>query len=209
MTITNRCGFDESMLDDIANGLVQSGYIILPNALDSHIIRDLQQRAQNLTPTVWQEAGIGRGSVHQIAKSIRSDKTHWLSDENLVEAKFLSYLESLRKGLNQRLFMGLFDYECHFSSYAKGAYYQKHIDALKGKSNRVISMVLYLNSDWQSLDGGELLLYHPDREKEIIQRVLPQMGTAVFFLSEKFPHEVLKANRQRLSLAAWFRVGGH
>lgn len=28
----------------------------------------------------------------------------------------------------------------------------------------------------------------------------------VVFLSEKFPHEVLKANRKRYSIAGWFRV---
>jgi len=36
--------------------------------------------------------------------------------------------------------------------------------------------------------------------------VLPQLGTLVVFLSEEFPHEVLAAQRDRYSIAGWFRV---
>lgn len=206
MTAANKHSFKEDMLDDIANSLVQTGYIILPNALNHQIMQELQQRSQSLSPAVWCDAGISRDSAHQVIKSIRSDKTCWLSSNHPVEEKFNSYLESLRQGLNKRLFMSLFDYECHFSVYEKGSFYKKHIDALKGNTNRILSMILYLNTDWQLDNGGELLLYLPEHKQEIIQRVLPQMGTMVLFLSEKFPHEVLKTNRRRFSLAAWFRV---
>tara|TARA_R110002110_G_scaffold271566_3_gene487086 strand:- start:114686 stop:115366 length:681 start_codon:yes stop_codon:yes gene_type:complete len=206
MTVAHGYDLEEAMLDNIANSLVQCGYIVLPNALDKPFMQDLYQYSRSLPSTAWQEAGISRGRDHQIVKSIRSDKTCWLSSNHPIEKKFNSYLESLRKGLNKRLFMGLFDHECHFSTYESGSYYKKHIDALKGKTNRILSMVLYLNADWQQDDGGELILYLPERKQEVIQRVLPQMGTAVLFLSEKFPHEVLKTNRQRFSLVAWFRV---
>jgi SM-20-related protein len=73
-------------------------------------------------------------------------------------------MEQLRIGLNRRLFLGLFDFECHYSHYAKGDFYQRHMDAFKGgvsqgHSNRVLSTVFYMNSDWGENDGGELLLY--------------------------------------------------
>ncbi|MBV1883381.1 MAG: 2OG-Fe(II) oxygenase [Pseudomonadales bacterium] len=35
------------------------------------------------------------------------------------------------------------------------------------------------------------------------------LGTLVLFLSETFPHEVLKSQRQRLSLTGWFRVNAN
>jgi SM-20-related protein len=68
-----------------------------------------------------------------------------------------------------------------------------------------LSLVIYLNHDWQSGQGGELVLYHPQTGVEV-QRVLPEFGTLVLFLSEEFPHEVLPATRQRSSVAGWFRV---
>ncbi|WP_255856521.1 2OG-Fe(II) oxygenase [Marinobacterium rhizophilum] len=39
-----------------------------------------------------------------------------------------------------------------------------------------------------------------------MERVEPCYGTLVVFLSDRFPHEVLPARRQRLSLAGWYRV---
>ncbi len=117
-------------------------------------------------------------------------------------------MENLRIGMNRRLFMGLFDYEGHFAVYAKGAYYQKHIDALKGQGNRILSQVLYLNPDWKKDDAGELILYSEAGDYPI-QTISPHLGTLVLFLSEKFPHEVLQAHRTRYSLTGWFRVNEH
>jgi SM-20-related protein len=68
--------------------------------------------------------------------------------------------------------------------------------------------VLYLNEDWARDDGGELRLHLDAAEAGKIQDVLPVGGTLVLFLSEHFAHEVLPANRERLSLAGWFRTRG-
>jgi len=35
--------------------------------------------------------------------------------------------------------------------------------------------------------------------------LLPEAGTFVAFLAERFPHEVLPARRPRLALTGWFR----
>ena len=75
----------------------------------------------------------------------------------------------------------------------------------KGQQNRVLSLVVYLNPGWQHEDGGELVLYRDESDAEGI-RVTPLMGTVVVFLSEEFPHEVLPAQRDRYSIAGWFRV---
>jgi SM-20-related protein len=64
---------------------------------------------------------------------------------------------------------------------------------------------VYLNSGWTGTDGGELVLYKDDFDREGI-KVIPLLGTVVVFLSEEFPHEVLPAKRDRYSIAGWFRV---
>jgi SM-20-related protein len=198
-------GFQQQSLDVIADALKRSGYIVLSDALSKNLTRVLHKRVQNLTPKDWNPAGIGRNQKHQIDQRIRSDKIHWISNNNLVESLFLTWAENLRRGLNERLFQGLFDFEGHFSMFPEGAYYQKHIDALTGNSNRVVSLVLYLNTNWDESDAGELLLY-PRVGNQPIQTIIPKFGTLVLFLSEEFPHEVLKAHRPRFSLAGWFRV---
>jgi len=205
LTQKQSTGFNEQTLDTIAGALSQQGYIVLPQALSGNLLQDLQQRIQKLAPEHWQQAGVGRNEKYQQDTGIRSDRIYWITAENPVEESFLDSMENLRQGLNRRLFMGLFDYESHFAIYPKGAYYQKHVDALQGQSNRVLSTVLYLNDDWQTDDAGELLLY-PEQGDKPIERVLPQLGTLVIFLSEQFPHEVVTAHRQRFSLTGWFRV---
>jgi SM-20-related protein len=197
--------FSEQALDTIADGLNEQGYIIVPHALSSELMACLQQRVQTLAPELWQTAGIGRADELQLNTEIRSDKIHWITSEDATESAFLSSMETLRQGLNRRLFMGLFDYESHFSIYSKGTFYKKHLDALKGQSNRVLSTVLYLNNGWQPDEAGELVLY-PEQGRTPIQKVLPELATMVIFLSEKFPHEVLAASRTRFSIAGWFRV---
>lgn len=114
-------------------------------------------------------------------------------------------MENLRQNLNQQLFLGLFDYESHYAIYEQGAFYKKHLDALKGKSNRVLSTVLYLNKQWCAENAGELILYAADG-KTVLESIQPKCGTIIIFLSEQFPHEVLSANKTRYSIAGWFRI---
>ena len=114
-------------------------------------------------------------------------------------------MEALRIGLNEALFLGLFDYECHYAIYDAGSGYAKHSDVLQGKKNRILSTVLYLNEDWQASDGGELVMFDP-AGNAVIATVIPTFGTMIIFLSESFPHEVLLAHSKRRSIAGWFRV---
>ena len=81
----------------------------------------------------------------------------------------------LRLELNKRLFLGLFDYECHFARYAPGGFYKKHRDAFVGDSNRILSTVLYLNPGWRAEWGGELLMYE-DLNDAVVARILPRYG---------------------------------
>jgi SM-20-related protein len=118
----------------------------------------------------------------------------------------------LQHYLNQRLLMGLFSFESHFAHYAPGAFYRKHVDAFNhddnvGGARRVLSLVAYLNPDWQLTDGGELLIYE-DSSTDPVVVIQPLHGTVVLFLSEEVPHEVAPALCDRYSIAGWFRVNG-
>jgi SM-20-related protein len=170
----------------------------------------LYHYAQQLSPTDWQQAGIGRADQYTTNTAVRQDKIRWLSPEIASEAAYLTVMNELRLLINYELFMGLFDYECHLALYPPGAFYRKHVDAFKGRSNRILTSVLYLNPDWQANDGGELVIYADDGSS--LATVLPQAGKLVLFLSERFVHEVLPGQRDRFSITGWFRhnnsIGG-
>ena len=204
--------FDDTQLDAIANGLVSNGYLILDHALPELLLQGLLKYFNELQADQFKSAGIGRRSDFQLQDEIRSDKIHWITANTEATAEFLQCMESVRLGINRRLFMGVSDYESHFAHYPVGAFYKKHVDAFRThkispqtNSNRVLSTVLYLNETWQRDNGGELVLYAEDGE-QVLEKVLPEFGRLVIFLSEKFPHEVLPANRERKSIAGWFRV---
>ncbi|WP_371930899.1 2OG-Fe(II) oxygenase [Oceanimonas sp. CHS3-5] len=155
----------------------------------------------------WQltPAGIGREHAHHNNERIRTDKTRWLDGTTPPQQDYLALMAGLQQSLNRELFMGLRDYECHYARYDEGDFYKKHLDAFRGRSNRRVTTVLYLNNDWQADQGGELLIY-AEKGAQPSHRVMPEGGTLVCFLSERFPHEVLPARRQRLSIAGWFRI---
>jgi SM-20-related protein len=138
---------------------------------------------------------------------VRTDSTLWLCGNSVTQLAYLDWMEQLRMGLNRRLFMGLFDFECHFSHYSRGDFYQCHLDAFKGRSNRILSSVFYLNPHWSEKDGGELLLY-ADEQPSPLLIVPPQFNSCILFLSEVFPHEVLTSHSDRFSIAGWYRVNG-
>lgn len=108
----------------------------------------------------------------------------------------------MRVVLNRSFFLGLFDYECHYAKYQQGDFYKKHYDAFKGRSNRVFTTVLYLNTPDS---GGELIIYKP-KSKQVEVCIKPLAGTLVIFESERFMHEVLPAGDERYSIAGWFRM---
>ncbi len=196
----------QSLYDQIADALIDTGYVSLPSALPETLTSKLYQHLQAHSAQQFQRAGVGREQDHQLHGGIRRDQIRWLSRQQPVEAEYLDWMEGLREGLNRRLFMGLFDYEAHFSHYRAGAFYKRHLDAFRGQTNRVLTTVLYLNPDWDEQQGGELLVWPEPDSDRVIERVVPQMGTLVIFLSEQFPHEVLPATTDRYSIAGWFRV---
>ena len=194
------------LFDRIADALASTGYCIYPQALPHTLTDRMYRHLLDLEQEEFRRAGIGRDQEHQLNRQVRGDQIRWLSAENPAQAMYLNWMEQLRVGINRRLMMGLFDYECHFSRYPQGAFYRRHLDAFQGRTNRILSTVCYLNPDWQPGSGGELLIYADEQSQDPIERVEPCFGTLVVFLSDRFPHEVLPARRERLSLAGWYRV---
>ena len=197
--------FDESLFGHIADDIEKQGYSIRPGALPETITASLLLHQQTLDGDAYIDAGIGRGERYLKNDFVRTDEICWITGDSAAGRLWLDWAAQLQGFLNRRLFLGLFSFESHFAHYAPGHYYKRHYDAFRGETNRVLSVVAYLNPGWAACDSGELVLYRNDEDLVGI-KVVPLYGTVVVFLSEAFPHEVLPANRDRYSVAGWFRV---
>jgi len=186
-----------------ASQLRLHGFAVVENALPNSVLDGLDRGCIDSAEAPFTPAGTGRGTSHQPNASARGDLIRWLDDARETDHAYLDFMEHLRAALNERLYLGLLDYESHYAMYAPGTRYEKHLDSLAGQKNRLLSTVVYLNTDWRLADGGELLLYRQDAP-EAIARILPKCGSMVLFLSEEFPHEVLSATKPRHSVAGWF-----
>lgn len=195
----------EDILSTAAQLLREQGYCVLPQALHPTLWQPLKneadQRAVNFKP-----AGIGRAQDQALNASVRRDHIQWIEPDTEATAAWLKWADQLRLAMNRQLMLGLFSFESHFAHYAPGAFYGRHVDAFVGQANRVLSLVTYLNPEWQESWGGELVLYAPHSTDQVLAKVAPQAGTVVLFLSEEFPHEVKPANHTRHSIAGWFRL---
>lgn len=195
---------EEALFERIATDLQQQGYTILPSALPEKLANDLFEQVRG-GQNHFEAAGIGRNDEHVQNVTIRSDEISWIDRTTLAGDNWLSWAERLQAYMNRRLYLGLFSFESHFAHYAPGDFYKRHLDAFRGQANRILTLVTYLNPEWSESDAGEIVLYRDEHDQEGI-KVFPEMGTLVIFLSEEFPHEVLPANKDRYSIAGWFRL---
>lgn len=103
--------------------------------------------------------------------------------------------------------------ELMYAYYPQGGYYRRHRDAEpESVSNwRKYSLLLYLNQDWTSKDGGELRIHRDSGGDELpvgelpnFMDVQPKAGTLVLFRSDMCPHEVMDTQKERIAIVGWF-----
>ena len=192
----------EKLYAQIADALVEDGYIVIENALDEYIAKTLSELV--IKEEGFKKAGISSASDLHVNPLIRRDSIRWLNEDNAVQTIFLAILEALRGYLNRSLYLGLKYNESHFAIYYEGDFYEKHFDTFKNSKNRVVTIVYYLNENWDQNNGGELIIY--DKDDKVLKTVIPNANTLVVFMSEDFAHEVLPTKVKRYSIAGWYRV---
>lgn len=210
-----------SLIESLPQQLEISGFAICPNFLKPELIESLKldlhakREAQG-----FHFAGTGHKTSFLNHGDIRKDEIHWLTPDGTPNSELIfKKLEALRQQLNQQLFLGLEELEAHYSIYPPGGFYRRHRDSFRDDHHRMISIVIYLNSDWQVADGGQLRLYTDsitDLDTDPVTDLVPNpnkvvdieplAGTLVCFLSREIEHEVLPCSRERLSFTGWFKV---
>lgn len=195
--------------DHIIDGLAGPGYAVTPDFFAPSLIETLSAEAHALRAEgQMRQASTGTGPKAGTSISLRGDFIHWLEAQTASPAQqvYIDTMAELRSELNRTLYLGLFEMESHFAIYPPGAVYQKHLDQFKGKEDRQVSCILYLNQQWQPADdGGSLRMYLDGAAATPYLDIPPMGGTLVTFLSGQFLHEVLPASRTRTSLTGWMR----
>lgn len=150
-----------------------------------------------------QNAGTGNDVIVVHDKLYRSDKIYWLDREHndVHENSFFDLMDSFVAYLNRTCYTGITGYEFHYALYEKGSFYKKHIDQFQNNGSRQYSMIMYLNADWVLADGGELCIHQSGGT----QNISPNSGKGIFFKSSELEHEVLLANKARMSITGWFK----
>jgi SM-20-related protein len=188
----------QKWLDDLA----ANDFVYVDNFIPDQHFKEIQHYFESLrTDSEFSKAAIGNSENRQVESSIRGDFIYWLSKERDTPlSEVFALLDELVDRLKQYLLLSISDFEFHFALYPAQTRYKKHIDQFQGTNNRLISVLIYLNEDWQTGDGGELKVYRPDSQDMLIQ---PLAKRLVMFRSDTVEHEVLRTEVPRKSLTGW------
>ncbi len=204
LNVLTNASSNELMFTQIVDDLATQGWsqqdFFIPTQLCNQLATECHHRAQHgqLAP-----AGVGRGAAKIVHKNTRGDHIQWLdAGHHAAVDRYLALMDQLRSAINQSLFLGLEDFESHFTLYPPDTFYKKHVDRFRDDDRRTISCVAYLNENWLPEQGGALRMY---LDNDQIHDVIPKAGTLIIFMSAQWPHEVLPATRDRLSVTGWFR----
>lgn len=192
----------EAKFELLVQGFIDKGYYVSTDFFELEFVEKLRQDLKFLLPE-FHRAGIGNWQDHIVEGSIRKDEVFWIDEETSdASGEFLRRMNELKDYLNYTCYAGINGSEFHYARYPEGAFYKKHVDSFKNSNDRLFTFILYLNeTNWQPEDGGQLKMYLDGKELLIE----PQGGKIVFFKSDEIEHEVLPANRERLSVTGWFR----
>lgn len=177
-------------------------YVVIDNFLSTNILINLKTyfKEKELQDKLDQ-AAIGASGDSKVINEIRGDYTYWLDKKRDEKAlKIFESLDEVKSMINRFCFLSLSDYEFHLALYPVDSFYKKHLDQFKGRNNRMISMIIYLNENWKHGDGGELKIYPEGKEDKIIE---PIENRCILFRSDILYHEVLPTNKPRKSITGW------
>jgi len=146
-------------------------------------------------------AGIGRKLSYTVERSIRGDRIAWLDeDRDGPLADWFSLVQELGSALRPNLLLPLSEVEMLVSRYARGANYERHVDQHRGVGARLLSVILYLNVQWQPDHGGCLHIFSDQGE-----HVLSPIAGRMVVMRADMAHAVSASQRSRYAITAWLR----
>ncbi|WP_340105180.1 2OG-Fe(II) oxygenase [Rhodohalobacter sp. 8-1] len=183
------------------DALAEQDFVIIDDFITEALYRSIRGFFRKMeADDKLQKAGIGASGEFQVKSSVRGDFIHWLDRNKDNElSTFFELMDELNQKLRRYCYLSLTDSEFHIAKYPAGSHYNRHLDQFQERSNRQITVLLYLNESWKPGDGGELKIYREDGDilvEPIARRLL-------LFKSDCVEHEVLTTHVPRYSLTGW------
>ncbi|WP_198597265.1 2OG-Fe(II) oxygenase [Gracilimonas amylolytica] len=181
--------------------LSENDYVIVDDFINDEMFNSIMEFFHEMeTADKLKKAGIGAQQDYQVKAEIRGDFIYWLDEGRDVALKpFFDLKDELIQSLKRFCYLSLSGSEFHIAKYPAGSYYHRHLDQFNERTNRQITVLIYLNKDWKPGNGGELVIYKED--KEIL--VEPIAKRLLLFKSDVIEHEVLTTQVPRYSLTGW------
>lgn len=181
--------------------LAENNYVIVDNFISADMFKAIMEffhkKEQN---DQLKKAGIGSLGEFRVNTSIRGDFIYWLERERDKDLEpFFELMDELIQSLRRFCFLSLSGSEFHIAIYPKGSHYHRHLDQFNERSNRQITVLIYLNEHWKKGDGGELKMYK-DSGEIVVEPIAKRL---LLFKSDVVEHEVLTTNVPRYSLTGW------
>ncbi len=203
-------GLRNQAYENIINQLQEKQYACVDDFFEVTLLESLHQQILNLYQAdELKKAAIGKHFDQHIKTEIRGDYIQWIDEKQPqpVEHLFFEKIQSFIDYLNKTCFLGILHKEFHYAVYPKGRFYKRHLDTFQNDQSRKLSAVLYLNKAWTDSDGGELVIYKTQDEKEEAINIHPKFGRLVIFESQLLEHEVKPVKQNlRLSITGWLKV---
>lgn len=185
-----------SQIDDgVLDKFEQDGYFWLDNVFEKQDFLALQTESGFVD---YKKANLTNGE--QLA-SIRGDNIRWIDESCEIGFQYLKSIDNLGQFFNQIYYLGIKRSEAHYANYPAGFGYKWHSDNPKGRDERVISAVFYLNDEWGEQDGGQITVI--DKNENTVQ-LLPSANRLIVFDSNLL-HQVEITHKTRYSIATWLR----
>mmetsp|Transcript_27077 Transcript_27077/g.35503 ORF Transcript_27077/g.35503 Transcript_27077/m.35503 type:complete len:260 (-) Transcript_27077:80-859(-) len=218
--------WEELLLAQISEAIESEGLFVLDNLFSREQMLQCGIELQEMdNADLLKPATITRGLVNDCDQRSRGDRVTFLKCDDLLEGAerlnkdksgiqyHLRAMNALRiclenilqKGMEKSSFMGAI-YP------GDGSGYICHRDSSPDCPGRKLTVLFYLNHDWEESDGGQLVIYKDaaDDEGNLSEDKLepsitinPIGGRLVIFVSS-MEHEVLPCYRQRMAITSWF-----
>ncbi|MFT7269055.1 MAG: SM-20-related protein, partial [Roseivirga sp.] len=142
--------FSEEQWINWVDQLAKDDYVVIDSFLNDEMFNMIRSYfLARLATDGFSDAAIGALNEKQLKKSIRGDKIYWLERKvDLEMSSFFNLTDELTQKLNELCYLSLSGAEFHLAHYPEGTFYKKHIDQFKGRNNRLISVIIYLNVGW-------------------------------------------------------------
>lgn len=199
-------GNEIDQFEELILSLVTNQYGVVDDFIDQDTLSGLRANINTLYQNdEMHAAGLGNKNVYQLNKKIRGDNIKWIDNDsqNIYEKIVIDKINKFINYLNATCYTSIKNFEAHYACYEPGSFYKRHLDQFQTDNGRKFSIVLYLNENWQTEDGGTITLYPKDVES---LNFAPLGGRLVFFQSDELEHEVNPSTtRDRLSIATWLK----